>query len=261
MNARASGYLKQWYADIGDHVQQGQLLAVIETPETDQDVSQAKAQLAGVQAAQSQAEANLTGQVGNLEQARANLARSKASLAQAAEAVAQQQAQVAQAQQALAQQGAQLTQAQASRDLAKVTAQRYQNLVAQGATDQQSADQATVNSRTSEANVAALESAVGASQANVKAFQAAVRAGRANVGAFQEGVRASQAAVATAAANVTSSRAALAAAGANIQASEANVRRAVSLQSYQRVTAPFSGIITARNVDNGALITAGGASA
>ena len=34
--ARTSGYLKQWYFDIGAHVEQGQLLAVIETPELDQ---------------------------------------------------------------------------------------------------------------------------------------------------------------------------------------------------------------------------------
>src|SRR5258707_15043540 len=34
--ARTSGYLKRWYFDIGAHVQKGQLLAEIETPEVDQ---------------------------------------------------------------------------------------------------------------------------------------------------------------------------------------------------------------------------------
>src|ERR1700678_13487 len=38
--ARTSGYLKQWYFDIGAHVEQGQLLAVIETPELDQQLAQ-----------------------------------------------------------------------------------------------------------------------------------------------------------------------------------------------------------------------------
>jgi multidrug efflux pump subunit AcrA (membrane-fusion protein) len=33
--ARTNGYLKAWYVDIGAHVKQGQLLAVIETPEID----------------------------------------------------------------------------------------------------------------------------------------------------------------------------------------------------------------------------------
>jgi len=43
--ARANGYLKDWVADIGAHVQAGQLLAEIETPDLDQQLEQAKAQL------------------------------------------------------------------------------------------------------------------------------------------------------------------------------------------------------------------------
>jgi len=42
--SRANGYLRRWYADIGAHVQQGQLLAEIDTPEIDQELSQAQAQ-------------------------------------------------------------------------------------------------------------------------------------------------------------------------------------------------------------------------
>jgi len=38
--ARTNGYLKKWYFDIGAHVKQGQLLAVIDTPEVDQQVQQ-----------------------------------------------------------------------------------------------------------------------------------------------------------------------------------------------------------------------------
>jgi RND family efflux transporter MFP subunit len=48
--ARTSGYLKKWYFDIGAHVKQGQLLAVIESPEVDQQLMQAKADLATAQA-------------------------------------------------------------------------------------------------------------------------------------------------------------------------------------------------------------------
>jgi membrane fusion protein (multidrug efflux system) len=48
--ARANGYLKDWVADIGAHVQAGQLLAEIETPDLDQQLAQAKAQLALSQA-------------------------------------------------------------------------------------------------------------------------------------------------------------------------------------------------------------------
>jgi RND family efflux transporter MFP subunit len=44
--ARTSGYLKRWYADIGTHVREGQLLAEIETPEVDQQLQPARADLA-----------------------------------------------------------------------------------------------------------------------------------------------------------------------------------------------------------------------
>jgi len=43
ISARSSGYLKKWYRDIGSRVKQGELLAEIETPEIDQQLSQAVA--------------------------------------------------------------------------------------------------------------------------------------------------------------------------------------------------------------------------
>ena len=48
--ARTSGYLKRWYFDIGAHVRQGQLLAEIETPELDEQLRQARADVAAAQA-------------------------------------------------------------------------------------------------------------------------------------------------------------------------------------------------------------------
>lgn len=48
--ARASGYLKRWYVDIGGHVEQGQLLAEIESPEVDRQLEQARADLGTAQA-------------------------------------------------------------------------------------------------------------------------------------------------------------------------------------------------------------------
>lgn len=54
-------------------------------------------------------------------------------------------------------------------------------------------------------------------------------------------------------------RAAYEAAVANTSAAEANVRRLEQTRQYTRVTAPFTGVVTARNVDIGSFITAGGA--
>lgn len=49
--ARASGYLQHWFADLGDQVTNGQTLAEIVTPELDQQLDQARAELAQNQAA------------------------------------------------------------------------------------------------------------------------------------------------------------------------------------------------------------------
>ena len=58
--ARTSGYLTKWYYDIGSHVKQGALLAEIATPELDQQLTQALADLGTAEAnaknAQSQAQ-------------------------------------------------------------------------------------------------------------------------------------------------------------------------------------------------------------
>ena len=160
--ARAAGYLKQRYVDIGDRVRAGQQLADIEAPDLDQQVSQAQAALAQAQ--------------GQLGQAQATLE--------------------------------QLT---ATRDLAEITWQRYKILTADGAISRQDGDNQSTSAKTSAANVVAQQK---------------------TVRAMEEYVRASQ----------------------------ATLDRLLALQGYERITAPFGGVITARNVDVGALISATGSS-
>ena len=129
--ARTNGYLKRWYVDIGARVKKGELLAEIETPELDQQLRQARAQLAT-------AEANL--------------------------------------------------------NLSQITAERNQNLLKTHSISTQERDNA-VNS--------------------------------------------------------------YAANKATVQSNEANVARLEQLQSFEKIYAPFDGVITARNTDVGALIDAG----
>jgi len=129
--ARTSGYLLHWYADIGAHVQKGELLADIQTPELDQQVQQAQSDLAT---------------------------------------------------------------AQANSQLAEITAARWQKLLEKHAVSQQETDQAT---------------------SNLNAKQALV------------------------------------------SAQAANLRRLQQLQGFEKVYAPFDGVITARNTDIGDLIQAG----
>lgn len=160
--ARAAGYLKRRYVDIGDRVAAGQKLADIEAPDLDQQVSQSQAALAQAQ--------------GQLGQARALLE--------------------------------QLT---ATRDLAQITWKRYKVLTDAGAVSRQDGDNSSTAARTADASVVAQQKTVAAAE---------------------EFVRASQ----------------------------ATLERLLTLQRYEQITAPFTGIITARNVDVGALISATGSS-
>jgi RND family efflux transporter MFP subunit len=129
--ARTNGYLKKWYYDIGSRVNKGALLAEIDAPELDQQLSQSKADLGT---------------------------------------------------------------AQANENLSQITATRYTDLLKTDGVSRQEVDNATGD---------------------------------------------------------------LAAKRATVQSSAANVRRLEELESFKRVFAPFSGVITRRNVDIGTLINAG----
>jgi RND family efflux transporter MFP subunit len=56
--------------------------------------------------------------------------------------------------------------------------------------------------------------------------------------------------------NFTSQSAAVRVAEANVQAQQAQVNRLMELTSFEKVTAPFNGVITARQIDTGSLVTA-----
>jgi RND family efflux transporter MFP subunit len=157
--ARSSGYLKQWNVDIGGHVKAGQVLAIIEAPELDQQVAQAKATI-------QQAQASLDQAIANQQQGKAN------------------------------------------EELARVNAERWRNLVVKGAVSRQENDQYQAQYQAQVANLNALEQAIAAARSNIAAAQA-------NLGRLQE------------------------------------------MQNYETVKAPFDGIVTARNIDVGALINAG----
>ena len=123
--ARAEGFLKTRYVDIGDRVTEGQLLAEIEAPDMDQQVRQAQATVQQVQA--------------DLERATAALEQGKA-----------------------------------NESLAKVTAQRWDNLVKRGVVSRQENDQYQAQYVAQSANVRALDHAVAAAKSNVAAAEANV---------------------------------------------------------------------------------------
>jgi RND family efflux transporter MFP subunit len=185
--ARTSGYVRERYVDIGDPVTAGKALAQIDTPELDQELSQARAALAQTRAGLAQAQASFTQAQANLQQARASLEQSKA-----------------------------------NEGFAAATSDRFSRLEQAELVAHQDADEKRTAHAAARATTAAALANVDAMQANVGALEASVGAARANVAA-----------------------------------NEANVQRLTALQSFQRLEAPFTGIITFRGIDRGALITAG----
>jgi RND family efflux transporter MFP subunit len=123
--ARSSGYIKRRYADIGDRVKEGQVLAEIEAPELDQQIRQAKATVDQANSTVQQAEAAL-------EQGRSN------------------------------------------ENLARVTAERWDNLSKKGVVSRQENDTYRLQWAAQQANVQALEKGVAAARNNVAAAQANV---------------------------------------------------------------------------------------
>jgi RND family efflux transporter MFP subunit len=133
--ARTSGYIRKWYVDIGQQVKSGQLLAMIDAPEVDQQLLHARAML-------SQSQANLT--------------------------------------------------------LANITAKRYQELIKDNSVAQQQVDQ-------NDQNLAAQQATVAAASADVSNLE--------------------------------------------------------QQQIYEKVVAPFDGVVTERHTDTGDLINAGNSGA
>ena len=185
--ARTNGYVHRRLVDIGDRVTAGQLLAEIESPEVDQELLQARAVLLQARATLGQARANLKQTQANVQQARATL-----------------------------------LQVQANTDMARITAERWNQMEQEGVLPRQQSEEK--------------QAAYSAAQANVSAAQANINAVQENANAVQSQVQAQ---------------------AANVQVQEANVHRLETFQSFQKVTAPFAGVITVRNVEVGALITAG----
>jgi RND family efflux transporter MFP subunit len=285
INARTSGYLRKRYVDIGSRVHAGQLLAVIESPEVDEELMQARAETSKSQAGSEQAVADVARLQANVAQAQAELARTQSNLQGTRADLAHTQAKQLEAESALAESEAKLQQSRkrlnARRSdlarmktrsaLAEITYKRWQELAKGGAVSGQDLDETKASYESSQADVTGAQADVETAQADIDAAQAVVRssqgnlaAAKADVTAAEQKIAAAQAAVVSGRANITAMQAAVQASRANVRAttsnvaaSEAGVNRYAALKGFEQVVAPFDGVITARNVDAGALINAG----
>ncbi len=286
INARTSGYVARWYDDIGARVRAGQTLAEIDAPEVDQQLMQARAETSKNEAGSEQAQADVSRQQANVAQANAQLVslqsglqsaiadvtHAQAKQMEAQNAVEEANATLMQARKKLSGRKANLSQARTHLALTDKTYRRWQELAKGGAVSGQDLDETQAAFESAQSGVEAAQADVDSAQADVDAAQAAVRAREGNVAAAQadvsaarEKVNAAKSAIVSGRANiqaiqagVQAGRANVRAAQAGVQASVANANRYRALRGFERVVAPFTGVITARNIDVGDLVNAGG---
>lgn len=248
-------------------------------------VGQTRAQTQRAQAAVEQGRAEVKRGDAAVEQARAALTRTEADVAEARQELARRRADQARATtnleiarktadrwQTLAKEGAvsqqdaderrsawEARQAEWEAAQSAVSAGQARIEAAQAAQKAARADveAALAGIGSSQAAVRAAEASYNATESDVETAQAKVGSQAANVQVAQALVNASQANLQAARARVQAGQSDVSAAEAGLKAALANVRRYQVMQSFQRVVAPFSGVITSRNVDTGALVNAG----
>jgi RND family efflux transporter MFP subunit len=283
--ARASGYVSKRYVDIGTRVRSGQILAEIESPEARLQLKQAEADTNRSRATVVQSQSDVEKLRAGVAQATADSARAAAATQQARALIVDAESRVAQAkanksaaeaklaesQHALEGQQAAVQQAEAQLELADTTAKRYRGLLQEGFVTQQDDDQAQASLKIARANYAAAKSAVGAATANVQSAREAINSAQAALDATAADVTSSKESLNAAVASERASRANVAANQASLRSGQtfvdvnrsgvssqlASERRYSALSDFQQVRAPFDGVITARNVDVGTLVTAG----
>lgn len=162
--ARTNGYIRQRFADIGDKVQTGQLLAAIETPEVDESQRETQAQVLTHIAAKAQSEANRDRSSADLAKALAEYSQAKATLVQL----------------------------EADEKFAMTTYARWQKLGEEGAVSLQDVDEKETRLKMARASkqagidrVTGAEAEVIAAKARLKAEQANVSVSSANIAAAQ----------------------------------------------------------------------------
>ena len=257
IQARATGYVTKYYVDIGSRVKTGQLLAEIESPDTDQQAVQASAQTVQSQAVVGQSEAQVEAQQAAVRQTEAAYESALSRQAQDVAAEYTAKANVAQRQRQVQVQRAALTQARAQYQLAYTTVKRYESLLLQGFVAQQDYDQAAATYKTDAALVLSAEASVLSAQADEKAAEETVIAQKALVRSAKSDADAAHANIRAAQGNVRAAQGLVGANQAAVGASVANERRFVALRNFEKVVAPFDGVITARNVDIGSYISGG----
>ena len=250
VGAKTAGRVDYMAVREGDQVRKGQLIARLDDSEVQAQLRGATAQITASQEQQRQTTIGIDVIQSQIREAQLNLQQSRGDaqgrIYQAQANVAQNQAQLAQAQ-------AQVTQAAADLKLAKINRDRYTQLQVQGAGTQLQADQAQATYDGDQATLIARQAAVDAARKQVSAAQGALV--QAQSSSLNPNIRNAQ---------INTLRAQLAQAYAQMKGAEANVANSVAARQqiaaqigYLNVISPIDGVVTARSVEPGAVVTSG----
>jgi HlyD family secretion protein len=231
LSPKTSGRLAKLFVEQGDKVQQGQRVALMENGDLQARYFQAKANLSKAQA--SLAEVQAGSRPEEIAQAQARLLQAQARLD---EARAGKPSDIDQAR-------AQVEAARSRLALAKVRAERYQNLAKQGAVNLDQRDEAMTELRNANAALfeaeQRLQKVTTGSRPEIVQLEAAVAEARVAVQQLQNGRRPEE---------IAQYKAAVEAARAELQSMQVQLEDTV-------ITAPFSGIVTQKYATEGAFVT------
>lgn len=264
IGAKTGGRVSQILVREGDKVKRGQIVAVIEDEEVNQQLQAAIAQVNSARQDAAQARLDVSVAASRIQEAQANLTQaredSQGRVTQAESTVAANQAQIDQARAQVVQAQADIKRAEAQLKLARLDRDRYAKLVAQGAINRQLFDQADTNAQTAASNLDTAQAtlvarlaAVNAAQRQLQATQGSLTQTRST--SLNPTIRSSQLAAYRQQQQQANSR--LVAAQAKVQAALANQQQLQKrLDSFQ-VKSPIDGTVQDRPVEPGAVVTSG----
>ncbi|MBC8120819.1 MAG: HlyD family secretion protein [Gemmatimonadaceae bacterium] len=250
LGAKAAGRVDAITVREGDSVRRGQLLVRLDDDELKAQLRGAEARLITAQQRQRQAQLEVDVYQSQVGEAQLNV---RQATGEAQGRIDQSEATVAGAEASQAQAQAQLAQSRSELALAALGRDRYAQLLKEGATSQQQFDEAQTSFETAQATLKAREAAVEAARRQVRANQGGLLQSRTS--ALSTDIRTAQ--LTSARKQLLRSRSELAGSQSEVNSARAAKQEVEAQLAYLTITAPIDGIVTARSVEPGAVVTTG----
>ncbi|AGY57572.1 HlyD family secretion protein [Gloeobacter kilaueensis] len=250
IGAKTAGRVDRITVREGDTVRRGQLVVQLYDDEIQAQLRGANARIASARQQQQQSALQIRVLEGQVRQAELNLQQSRGD---AQGRIDQAEAQVATAQAQLAQAQAQVGEARANLKLAQADRNRYEQLAREGVVATQQFDQQQTNFEAAKATLAARQAAVLAARKQVAAASGTLTQTRTT--ALNPELRNAQLDVTQR--QLAQARSQLKASQAAVKDAEATRQQLLAQIGYLNITSPIDGVVTARSVEPGAVVTTG----